>query len=273
MASKKKANDKSEDKNSIAQFFINSKNTEKSINDTQKFVQEKLASQIAKCAEIPNETQEKEIDEKKLEIELISERKKNEKLTSDLKKSVALIKEFSNLNLKKDIEIEALTRQISKVKIDSQRSDTLFSEFSSIFQKLQLNELRSIPSGKSKDSTFVLACMRFLYPNKNDLKNISLTGKMVKNERRQKMSQENIEIVTKMLNQRLLSEELLDELSISKRMKNINKLIKDAIYKIGRSKHHSNKSAAYKSASHTSDELPTIGKSPSIQSPKLGKPR
>lgn len=151
-----------------------------------------------------------------------------------------MIKEFSTLNLKKDIEIEALSRQLSTVSIDS--SDTLFIEFDSIFKKEQLKQLRSIPSGKSRDSTFVLTCMRFLYPNQIDLLNISVTGRKAKNEKKEKMCQENIEILKKMLKQRLLSEDSLDALSISKRMKNVNKLIKDAIYKIKAPKSQAKKS-------------------------------
>lgn len=255
-------------------------------NNLSNFIEKKLSSQIAKCVVIPNESQEKQIDEKKIEIELISERKKNEKLTSDLKKSVSLIKEINNLNLKKDIEIESLTRQISTMSINSRPSDTLFSEFSSIFQNEQLNKLRSIRSGKSKDSTFVLTCMRFLYPNKNDLMHISVTGKKAKNEKKQKMSQENIEIVKKMLKQRLLSEESLDVLSVSERMKNINKLMKDAIYKIRSSKNYAKKSDDHTAISkqefasreviHTNEAnaenhlISTITELP-VQSPSFGK--
>lgn len=253
MASKKSStktkNSEIDEKKSIVRFFSkteknpNGKANEKNVSN---FIEEKLSSQIANCAAIPNESQAKEIDEKKIEMALISERKKSEKLTSDLKKSVVLIKEISNLNLKKDIEIEALTRQISMVSINSRPSDTLFNEFDGIFQKEQLNKLRSIPSGKSRDSTFVLTCMRFLYPYQNDLLNISVTGRKAKNEKKQKMSQENLEILKKMLKQRLLSEDSLDALSISKRMKNLNKLIKDAIYKI-----KSPKIQAKKSDDHT----------------------
>lgn len=240
-----KSDNSIDEKKSILRFFSkieNNQNGKTKENNVSNFIEEKLSSQIAKCAAISNESQEKEIDDKKIEIELISERKKNENLTRDLKKSVVLIKEISNLNLKKDIEIEALTRQVSTMSINSRSSDTLFNEFSGIFQKEQLNKLRSIPSGKLRDSTFVLKCMRFLYPDKNDLMNISVTGRKAKNEKKQKMCQENLQILKKMLEQRLLSEESLNELSISKRMKNINKLVKDAIYKIKSPKNNTKKS-------------------------------
>lgn len=291
MAPKKtsaKKNNEIDEKKTIVRFFSkteNNPNGKTNENNVSNFIEEKLSAQIAKCVAVPNESQKKEIDEEKIEMELISERKKNEKLTNDLKKSVALIKEISNLNLKKDISIESLTRQISMVSINSRQCDALFNEFSAFFQKEQLNKLRSIPSGKSRDSTFVLTCMRFLYPDKNVLKNISVTGRKAKCEKKEKMSQENVDILKKMLKQRLLSEESLDGFSISERMKNINKLIKDAIYKIRSPKNYEKKSDDHTAISkqefaspeviHTNADaeshlISTITTLP-VQLPKFGK--
>lgn len=239
------------EKSSIVRFLTKPENNaSKSEDSISNFVQNKLASQINQCVAVANEKEAEEINEnetekKEIEKELMTEREKNEKLTNDLKKSVALIKEIGNSNLKKDIEIEKLTRQISMTSINAKPA-TLFSEFSGFFHTEQLNKLRSITSGKAKDSSFVLACMRFLYPNKDDLLHISLTGKMAKNQmNKKKMCPENVKIVTKMLQQRLLSEESLDGLSISKRMKNVNKLIKDAIYRITLPKHRLEKTCAH----------------------------
>lgn len=84
--------------------------------------------------------------------------------------------------------------------------------------------------------------MRYLYPNKDQLIDVSLTGKMVKNRKTKKMNPEKVEIITKMFKQRLLSEESLDALSISDRMNNKNKLLRDAIYKISSTKYRAKQS-------------------------------
>lgn len=166
--------------------------------------------------------------------ELKQEKEKNNKLTDDLKKSVALIKEITQMNLSKDLQIERLSKQLNSVSLNSKSfnpNESLFSAFSGIFAKDQLKELRSISSGKRRDSTFVLRCMRFMYPDANALNNISVTGKKFKGLVKNKMSEDNVKIITKMLNERLVSEES-DEVFILQRLSNVKKLIRDAITKL-----------------------------------------
>lgn len=163
---------------------------------------------------------------------------------------MALIKEASAINLNKDIKIENLTKQLKKTSLDpplkfdaidsplkfdakENGNQTLFSEFDGVFSKQQLKKLRSIPSGKKKDSTFVLACMRFLYPDTNILKNRSVTGRTFKKEKKREMTPTKVKFITKILNERLVSENGLDQFD---RLERVNKLMKDAIMKLKPSK-------------------------------------
>lgn len=82
-----------------------------------------------------------------------------------------------------------------------------------------MKELRSIASGKRRDSMFVLKCMAFLYPDKNVLNNISVTGKTFKGLAKDKMPEDYSKFLKRMLNERLASEET-DEVLILLRLGN-----------------------------------------------------
>lgn len=239
-SNKKKVDSKNTD--SILKFLINKDSSEKNDQNISIFVKNKIASQVEKSLSPSTSTIETEkADVAKtttttessslLADELNNERKKNEKLSADLKKSVALIKEISSISVTKDIEIERLTKQLQNIKICTTQPENQFTEFSAIFTNDQLKTLRSIKSGKPKDSTFILSCVRFLYPDKSVLNHISLTGKKFNKQKKEKMSTDHVEIITKMFRQRITSEGT-DQLSTVKRMSNINKLIRDAITKL-----------------------------------------
>lgn len=191
---------------------------------------------------------EKEKNEVLLAVkkELAAEKEKNQVLLADLRMSMALIKDASAINLNKDIKIENLTKQLKRTSIESKPllkfdaktsvDQTLFSEFDDVFSKEQLKKLRSISSGKKKDSTFVLACMRYLYPDTNILKDRSVTGRSFKKEKKREMTPTKVKIIRRILNERLNSEKDLDESESFQRLDRAKKLMKDAIMKLKKSK-------------------------------------
>lgn len=178
--------------------------------------------------------QEKTLSNVDIVNELKEERRKNGKLTSDLKKSVTLIKEINNINTGKDLQIEKLTKQLQQISLNSKSTgndENLFNEFSGLFSKEQLQKLRSISTGVHKDSTFVLNCMKFMFPNANDLNNITVSGRKSKGIKKQKMSDKDIKIIKSMLSKRIVSENA-DDASFSQRIGNVNRLMKNAICKL-----------------------------------------
>lgn len=83
---------------------------------------------------------------------------------------------------------------------------TLFSTFSEKFSTMELAEFRSIGSAKPNDSTFVLKIIRSLYRNElTKIDSISVSGRSRKGESKEKMSEQNFEIVKDMLAERLES--------------------------------------------------------------------
>lgn len=170
---------------------------------------------------------------KELENELLEEKQKNLKLSNDLKASVGLLKNVNTINMSKDIQIDHLNKKLKYTSSPAlSNEDQLFKEFSSIFDQNQLKNLRSISSGKSKDSTFVMMAMRFLYPDPTVLNNRSVTGKMRNKIKKTKMTPRKMEIITKMMSQRVNSERGIDSMLVSQRIERIKKLVRDAISKL-----------------------------------------
>lgn len=232
---------------SILQFIEVEK---KNINNTPDFVKAKIESQLEKVSKIREQNENvAEIQNinkiSELEAQLDIERKKNEKLTNDLKKTVAVIKNASEVNLKKDFQIDILTKKLQVACID-EKKDTkvvqlLFTEFEKILSNEQLNKLRSISSGKPKDSTFVLKCVDFLYPDHSVLENVTATGKMRNNQKKQVMCSTNVDLIKRMLNQRIYSEEGIDDVSASQRLNALKLHIKNAITTLRRRCKQANK--------------------------------
>lgn len=190
----------------IVRFFVkdpkkekNEKEIAKNI-DVQNFVARKLAIQTEKTVEAQNISsihQESDTSGRncELEIELASEKLKNLKLIDDLKKSTALIRQMSAINLNKDLKIESLSKKLQSYTFESdptEQNHSLFTEYSGVFTEDQLKKLRSVKTGKPADSTCILNCVRFLYPDASVLNNISFAGKMFKGQKKMKMNEENV---------------------------------------------------------------------------------
>lgn len=235
--------------NTILKFLVKEKKEEekeKKISSAQsisQFVEQKINEKTSEHESLDvNDlvTESKSI--KDLKIELAAAVEKNKTLLTDLKMSMALIKDASVTNLNKDIQIANLTKQLKKTSLNPESLpelnaktpdyQSLFRDFNGVFSKEQLKKLRSIPSGKRKDSTFVLACMRFLYPDPNILNDRSVTGRAINKIKKREMTPTKVKIITRILNERLESEKGLDEIEAFQRLDRVKKLIKDAIVKL-----------------------------------------
>lgn len=235
MAPKKK---QSEQKNNLLSFIVKKKpsvqvNEITENNNIFDFVKKKNSVQVEKSQQI--ECVEENFDSPSvitdLENQLEAEKQKTSKLSNDLKTSVGLLKNVNSINMNKDIQIDRLNQKL-KYLPSTETTELLFSNHEDIFDKPQLRQLRSIASGKSKDSTFVMAVMRFLYPDTKVLGNRSVTGKMRNKIKKKQMTPRKIEIVTDMLIQRINSEKGITAMSVSQRMDRVKKLMRDAITKL-----------------------------------------
>lgn len=236
MASRKKENFK--EKNTILKYVTKTKtktNIEQCDN-IPNFVQKKISAEIEKVQNVKVINDSKCDQVKELQKQLEIEKKKNEKLSIDLKKSVAIIKEAGTINLNKDIQMDKLMKRFQTTSISSGVQPKLFTEFNGLFDNEQLRKLRSISSGKSKDSNFVLNCMRYLYPHPSVLENRSVTGRQFKKMKKAELTPEKVRVVTRMLAERLNSEEGIDDSTVSQRLHNVKTLIRYAITKLRQSK-------------------------------------
>lgn len=110
--------------------------------------------------------------------------------------------------------------------------DVLFSKFVKNFSTSELAELRSFESSKNNDSTFVLKIIRCLYKNELEkIESISVTGRSRKGDPKEKMSEQNLNIVKDMLTERLESLNLTSKENVG-RIKLVNTHIKNAFMTI-----------------------------------------
>lgn len=223
-------------------YFGSGKSKKKEKIPLTDFIVKKLSAEVQRCSSqaIDNGKIEESATEQAVEnadelrASLDIERKQNETLKKDLKKTIALLNQAGAVNLSKDIHIAQLNRQIknSQFELNNANKNELFHRFDGIFQKSELNKLRSIRAGKPADSTFVLTCVGYLYPNPETLRNKSVDGNFYRKQKKQKMTPSKVKIITEMLNERLSSEKGLDMNNASVRFNHIKNLIKNAIHKI-----------------------------------------
>lgn len=134
---------------------------------------------------------------------------------NELAKTLKAIKEKRNqvisaLNIGEKIlknksdKIVFLKSQISKLSGRSNDSELIYIKFKESFPSDVLAILRSIDGRILSDSTFVLTCVRSLYKDELDrLKNISVTGRVRKNERKEKMSPQKLKVLRNIFDERL----------------------------------------------------------------------
>lgn len=214
----------------ILKYIVKKTKSDQSISKSNiNFIKSKLAK-VQNQTENQTESQSENRPEKnELEEQLEIERNKNKKLNNDLKAAVALLKDAGAVNLQKDIQ---LRKHIGKK--PAQNDTELFKELlgRGDLDLNQINKLRSIPAGKSRDSTFILTLMRFLYPNPDDLSNKSVTGRQRNNVKKPKLTPQKEKLIKSMLKERICAEKGCIDSDILQRLGRANKLMTDAITKI-----------------------------------------
>lgn len=156
-------------------------------------------------------------------------------LKKNLFTAKALLRKSTSINMDKDVEIKMLTSKKNR----EMKSDHLFEEFSSNFDKKELTTIRSVLPGQKNDSRFILNIMRFLYKGdeRAKLQNRSAAGRKHNGEKKAELSFEKKSILKTMFEQRVNDEcpesiESIDTKEHSNRIKNLNKLIRSAIHNI-----------------------------------------
>lgn len=148
---------------------------------------------------------------------------KRDQVTNALKIGIEILK-------KKSDKINYLKSQLHKSSGQSTTSELTHSRFKDNFPPDILAILRSIDGKTMSDSSFVLTCVRSLYKDNLDrLKNISVTGRICKNERKQKMSPQKQKVLKDIFEERLNALVSTGNEKLQ-RAKKINEHIKRAIF-------------------------------------------
>lgn len=135
-------------------------------------------------------------------------------LKKNLDQAKAHLEASESLILEKDKRIKELTESVVQNK-----SQEYLQQYSQIFEKNDLKEIKSVGRGKQNDSKFILKIMSSLYKNgeKEKLQNRSMNGRKFKGEKKTEISFEKKKTMCDMLFERL-SFKLHDENS------NVNKV-------------------------------------------------
>lgn len=153
--------------------------------------------------------------------DLLSE---NKRLLRDNKALKKLLSDSKSVILQKEMKIKKLQLQLHN---STNTDKNIFEQYVKYFTSSQMIELRSMPQGERKDSTFVTKCMDYLYGGKHNLIDRVATNVKVPAGKKP-ISPEKIKIISGMLQERLNSEDLSDELS-SHRFSRLNMLLNNAI--------------------------------------------
>lgn len=141
------------------------------------------------------------------------------------------IKKSSEIHLEKDIKIAQLQKQLKEV--NGPISLILFERFENNFNKAEMKMIRSIRSGQSRDSSFVLCIMKAHYKD-NEIQKLyerSVTGKKQKGKTKNAITPPKKNIIEQMLKERLASE-VEDNDETIKRLAALNRLIRHSIVNI-----------------------------------------
>lgn len=104
----------------------------------------------------------------------------------------------------------------------------LFKGFKSEFDASTIRRLRAFDISKKKDSTFILVCMKKLFGNDKQLKNVTACGR-----RKSNLSPEKRKILDNLFVERLATEQI-DSNEAQERYLRVNTLINNAIANIVR---------------------------------------
>lgn len=189
----------------------------KSIEEEKRQCSGSLTVSIEKLHEVP------QIDESDLKEKCEKLFTENSKLIKDNKILKKLLEESKSIILQKEIKIKKLLSQVHT----NSNTVNLFEEYEQYFSNLEIKKLRSIQKGQAKDSTFVTKCLDYLYGGKQNLLERVATDVKVPVGKKP-FSPEKVAIITKMLQERLNSEGISDELTAN-RFGRLRELLNNAI--------------------------------------------
>lgn len=209
----------------------------------KKFLSDRIAEETgqivthkAKCATTNCESclkKDKEIDELKQNIKKLET--ENKKLVKDNTHLKHVLTHSNRINLQKDLKIEELEKESKEQSgpVLVELSDkTVFSQFADIFSQEELSALRSIPSSSSKDSTFVLQTIRYLY--KENLSVLSSRTSSSSRENKKPISPEKKNIIQQIFHERLNILKL-DIIECNSRKNRLNELTATGINNVRKS--------------------------------------
>lgn len=187
---------------------------------------------------------EKENDELKEILKKLE--KENKKLVKDNTHLKHVLSHSNRINLQKDLKIEELEKESKEKRepVSVKLSDkTVFSRFADTFDQGELSSLRSIPSSSSKDSTFVLQTIRYLYKKDLSVLNSRTCSSLVGNKT--PISPQKKDIIQEIFHERLNILKL-DNIECNSRKNKLNELTMNGIANVRKS---------FKRQSCTSSEL------------------
>lgn len=175
---------------------------------------------------------------------------KNSQLMNDNRALKKMLDASKSLNLCKDIKIQKLISQCgfnntdidtennmennteSNNLIDKRKAKTmLFSDYTELFTIPQMNELHSTGHGQTRDSTFILKLLEFLYGDVEKLRDKCSGSRKLKGKTL--ITPTKKDVMENMLSQRVESEGVNGELAIG-RCGRLNRLIGNSLYTIKR---------------------------------------
>lgn len=232
---------------SIDYFFTKKKVVSELPSNSNNFFKQKLIEASNECENIKenkvingsgiedDQCETREITEKKLKRELDKANEeiiKLKKIVSTQKEDIKLLKHSLNasnrLCVSKDLKIEILIKknqQATKVKFQN----VIFSKFEGKINASTLKDLRSVPSGQTYDSRFILKLVRYLYANNHNV----LMDRSVAGKNKTPITPTKKKIIEDILRERVTIEEE-EEIRIEHRTARVGTLICDAIRNIVR---------------------------------------
>lgn len=165
-----------------------------------------------------NENQKLKEEMKQIKAENSKLRAKNQKLHTDLAGLLKVHKETCRLYVNKEIKVKLLEKKVIP------HEGLLYETFKKDLSESLLIQLRKLKIEQRSDSSFILACMRHLFQDPNELKSLSACGK----SQNSTLPPKEREILDAILLERLSSENIADS-EKSFRYLRLNRLINSAI--------------------------------------------
>lgn len=265
-------------------FFIKKKTVSELPSNSNVFFKQKLIETSNVCENAKenevisgsgigdNQSETCEINEKNLKIKLDRANEKIielKKIVSTQKEDIKLLKHSLNasnrLCVSKDIKIEILIKENQQAK-KSKVEAIIFNKFEGKINASTLKDLRSVPTGQTFDSTFILKLVRYLYENEHDV----LLDRSVAGKNKPAITPTKKNIIKDVLRERVTIEEE-EEVRIELRTPRVGILISDAIRNIVRPlKRVMNNSANTNTYTNTSTDA-TAGPPPLVPISKKRK--